>query len=110
MNVLKEFGNLHNEAEMAEADDRSSSGTSPINNEFCAGFDIIINMLRTTKTVPTIGKLGKNGIENRKMVDAPWVITIVFTVPNLLEIVGTKRFARPMAILLTPWRIGADTS
>ena len=110
MNVLKEFGNLHNEAEMAEADDRSSSGTSPINNEFCAGFDIIISMLRTTKTTPTIGNVGKKGIENRKIVDAPWVITIVFTVPNFLDRLGTRRFANPMAILLIPWRIGADTS
>ena len=102
MNVLNEFGNLHNEAEMAEADDRSSSGTSPINNEFCAGFDIIINMLLTTKTAPTIGKVGKNGIEKRKTVDAPWVITIVFTVANLLDRLGTSRFANPMAMLLTP--------
>ena len=102
MNVLNEFGNLHNEAEMAEADDRSSSGTSPINNEFCAGFDIIISMLRTTKTTPTIGNVGKKGIENRKIVDAPWVITIVFTVPNFLDRLGTRRFANPMAILLTP--------
>src|SRR5437899_11686353 len=108
MNVLNEFGNLHNEAEMAEADDRSSSGTSPINNEFCAGFDIIISMLRTTKTAPTIGKVGRNGIEKRKTVDAPWVITIVFTVPTFLDRLGTRRFPNPMPIHYTRCNLDAD--
>ncbi len=110
MPMLNEFGNLHREAEMEDATDLLSSEIKPINNDCSVGLDIVIRQLLVMKTADATGKLGLNGMENRKAVEDACVRTMVLTVPNLLASLGVARFAKPITRLFIPPKIGPLTS